>query len=179
MAAAEEAGGLAPASACCMAMLIVARTRDACGGSTRWTAISSSVSSTQGLTVRSLGARSAPAGGVPSARAAITDTTRSASFIRPPSSKLRCRDELSSRHLSGTTVRLRKHHEKVVASDVLVEVDPAGVHLDPLAGSRRRLPARVVDLTVHFVQPVPLFARRGYGVDGEDRPPAAEVRRKQ
>jgi hypothetical protein len=53
---------------------------------------------------------------------------------------------------------LGQHHQEVVARDVLVEVDSAGVGLDSLACSRRRLPAWIVDLAVDLVQAIGLVA---------------------
>src|ERR671936_2799496 len=85
----------------------------------------------------------------------------------------------SSRHPMWQK-RLRHHHEKVVARDVLVEVDSAGVHLYPLACPWRRLSPRVVDLAVDLVQPVRLLtSRRRRGVDREERPTTTKVGRER
>jgi hypothetical protein len=58
-----------------------------------------------------------------------------------------------------------QHHEEVVAGDVPIEIDPARVGRHAFARSRRRLPARVVDLAVHNDQPIPLIASRGCGME--------------
>src|SRR5262249_42411331 len=90
-----------------------------------------------------------------------------------------CRDGIFHPGTPAGAERLRRRHEEVVPRDVLVEVDSASVHLDALARARRRLAARIVDLAVHFVQAVTCLARRGCGVNGEDRPPPAEIGRKR
>src|SRR5881409_3523790 len=72
---------------------------------------------------------------------------------------------------------LGQYLEEVVARDVFVEVDAAGVDLDAFARPRRSLSARVVDLAVDLEQAVVLGACRGGGVDDEGHPAAAEVRR--
>jgi len=74
---------------------------------------------------------------------------------------------------------LRQHHEEVVARDVRVEVDAAGVRFDPFACSRRRLSARGVDLAVDLRQPARLLARRRRRVEPEDGPAATEVGRER
>jgi hypothetical protein len=70
-----------------------------------------------------------------------------------------CQDGGSPRRL-GTPGRAGtgsgQHHEEVVARDVRVEIDPAGVGRNPFTRTRRRLSAWIVDLAVHHDQPIPL-----------------------
>src|SRR5947208_2569489 len=91
----------------------------------------------------------------------------------------RCRGVACCRHLGtwGPDVLLGQHLDEVVARDVFVEVDPAGVDLDAFARPRWSLSAGVVDLAVDLEQAVVLGACRGGRVDEEGHPAAAEVRR--
>src|SRR5439155_22320113 len=84
----------------------------------------------------------------------------------------------SPRHLGANSL-LGQHLEEIVARDVFVEVDAAGVDLDAFARPWRSLSAGVVDLAVDLEQAVVLGACRGGGVDDEDHPAAAEVRRQR
>src|ERR671934_178113 len=91
-AATVDAPGLTPATPRSIATLRAASTREACGGSTRWAAISPSAISIHGLTARSGDAGPECADGVQSAATATSVSSICARFITTPSSKLRCRD---------------------------------------------------------------------------------------
>src|SRR5207253_9870048 len=63
--------------------------------------------------------------------------------------------------------------------DVLVEVDSPSVGFDAFARPGWRLAARVVDLAIDLIEPVPLRACERGGVDREGDAAAAPVRRQR
>src|SRR6266508_2381615 len=93
-----------------------------------------------------------------------TGNPRGCQGVRPPLSPLGTR---------GGARRSGQHHEEVVAVDVLVEIDPAGVGRNPFTRSRRCLSARVVDLAVHHDQPIPLNTCGRRRMETERRPGAS------